>query len=127
MAGNKQSDIKHGALVKVVQKHDQRTGKLTEGTVKDILTKSAFHPHGSQQVLQLNEGVFTLLRTSPDWKHRVLCAHNLSDRVESLHICTAELNLPAGKWRDLVSGREYNLEQESTISLEPYAVLWLKL
>lgn len=32
--------------MKVVQKQDQRTGKLTEGTVKDILTNSASHPHG---------------------------------------------------------------------------------
>ena len=39
-------DIKPGLLVKVVQKQDQRTGKLTEGTVKDILTNSASHPHG---------------------------------------------------------------------------------
>ncbi|UCD79620.1 MAG: YwbE family protein [Desulfobacterales bacterium] len=39
-------DIKPGALVQVVQKQDQRTGKLTEGIVKDILTKSATHPHG---------------------------------------------------------------------------------
>ena len=39
-------DIKPGALVQVVQKQDQRTGKLTEGIVKDILTKSSTHPHG---------------------------------------------------------------------------------
>jgi len=32
--------------VQVVQKQDQRSGKLTEGTVQDILTRSATHPHG---------------------------------------------------------------------------------
>jgi uncharacterized repeat protein (TIGR03833 family) len=32
--------------VKIVLKHDQRSGKLTEGVVKDLLTKSATHPHG---------------------------------------------------------------------------------
>jgi uncharacterized repeat protein (TIGR03833 family) len=42
----KRADIKAGARVQVVQKQDQRTGKLTEGIVKDILTKSATHPHG---------------------------------------------------------------------------------
>lgn len=46
MSGRNRSDIKAGALVKVVQKHDQRTGKLTKGVVKDILTKSSTHPHG---------------------------------------------------------------------------------
>ena len=35
-----------GKIVQVVQKQDQRTGNLTEGTVKRILTSSNFHPHG---------------------------------------------------------------------------------
>ena len=38
--------IKIGQRVRIVLKKDQRTGKLTEGIVKDILTKSAVHPHG---------------------------------------------------------------------------------
>jgi uncharacterized repeat protein (TIGR03833 family) len=38
--------IKKGSLVRIVQKKDQKTGKLTEGVVKDILTRSATHPHG---------------------------------------------------------------------------------
>ena len=32
--------------MRVIQKQDQRTGKTTEGVVRDILTKSAVHPHG---------------------------------------------------------------------------------
>jgi uncharacterized repeat protein (TIGR03833 family) len=39
-------DIRIGAEVLIVLKNDQRTGKLTRGTVKDILTKSPTHPHG---------------------------------------------------------------------------------
>jgi uncharacterized repeat protein (TIGR03833 family) len=39
-------NIKPGLRVLVVLKSDQRSGKLTEGTVKDILTRSAVHPHG---------------------------------------------------------------------------------
>lgn len=38
--------IKIGSKVQIVQKQDQRTGNLTEGTVKRILTSSNFHPHG---------------------------------------------------------------------------------
>lgn len=45
-SGQNRVDIIPGALVKIVLKADQRSGKLTEGTVKDILTKSSFHPHG---------------------------------------------------------------------------------
>ena len=46
MNGQKGADIKPGDKVRVVQKQDQRTGKLTDGIVKDILTKSPTHPHG---------------------------------------------------------------------------------
>ena len=45
-SGQNRVDIVPGALVKIVLKADQRSGKLTAGTVKDILTKSSFHPHG---------------------------------------------------------------------------------
>jgi uncharacterized repeat protein (TIGR03833 family) len=46
MNGQNRKDISPGTLVKIVLKADQRTGKLTSGTVKDILTKSSSHPHG---------------------------------------------------------------------------------
>ncbi len=46
MNGNKRSNIKPGLHVRIVLKRDQVTGKLTEGIVKDILTKSSTHPHG---------------------------------------------------------------------------------
>ena len=46
------SNIIPGLFVRIVLKHDQRTGKLTEGIVKDILTKSATHPHGIKVRLQ---------------------------------------------------------------------------
>ena len=42
----KRSKIKAGLWVRVVQKQDQRTGKLTEGVVEKLLTKSPSHPHG---------------------------------------------------------------------------------
>ena len=44
--GQNRKDIRPGLEVSIVLKQDQRTGKLTRGIVKDILTKSAFHPHG---------------------------------------------------------------------------------
>lgn len=45
-------EIKIGCMVKIVQKQDQRTGKVTEGTVKKILTSSNFHPHGIKVELE---------------------------------------------------------------------------
>ena len=52
MDGTKRSDITIGAKVFVVQKQDQRTGKVTEGVVKRILTNSPQHPHGIKVMLE---------------------------------------------------------------------------
>jgi uncharacterized repeat protein (TIGR03833 family) len=44
--GRTRNHIRPGVYVRIVQKRDQRSGKLTGGTVREILTSSAFHPHG---------------------------------------------------------------------------------
>jgi uncharacterized repeat protein (TIGR03833 family) len=46
MNGMNRCDIKAGLQVSIVLKQNQRSGKLTKGIVKDILTKSPTHPHG---------------------------------------------------------------------------------
>ena len=51
----KRIDVKIGMLVKIVMKEDQRTGELTEGIVKDILTESPKHPHGIKVRLESDE------------------------------------------------------------------------
>ncbi len=55
MDGRKRADIKPGDRVQVVQKQDQRSGRLTEGIVQTILTRSAAHPHGIK--VRLESGV----------------------------------------------------------------------
>lgn len=55
MDGRNRADIKPGAHVKIVQKQDQRSGKMTEGIVADILTKSPSHPHGIK--VRLTNGI----------------------------------------------------------------------
>ncbi|MDD7998953.1 YwbE family protein [Bacillus cereus] len=52
MNGQKRSNIAPGIEVDIVLKQDQRTGKLTRGIVKDILTNSPSHPHGIKVRLQ---------------------------------------------------------------------------
>lgn len=46
MNGQLREDIKIGSKVKIVEKQNQRSGELTPGIVKDILTNSKTHPHG---------------------------------------------------------------------------------
>lgn len=50
--GKNRADVKVGAKVKIVLKADQRTGRLTEGVVMRLLTKSNFHPHGIKVMLE---------------------------------------------------------------------------
>ncbi|WP_066631135.1 YwbE family protein [Labilibacter marinus] len=54
-AGNQRKNIQIGVEVEVVQKHHQRTGELTTGIVKRILTNSSNHPHGIK--VQLQSGI----------------------------------------------------------------------
>jgi uncharacterized repeat protein (TIGR03833 family) len=55
MEGTKRSQIRSGVRVAIVLKQDQATGQLTEGTVRDILTKSPTHPHGIKVRLMSGE------------------------------------------------------------------------
>lgn len=55
ISGNFRANIKIGAEVEIVQKHHQRSGELTKGTVKRILTNSPKHPHGIKVQLKTGE------------------------------------------------------------------------
>jgi glycosidase len=91
----------------------------------------AFHPHGGQRVVTLNEAVFALLRTALDGNGQVLCLHNVSDRVQSVHLLPTELGLAAGNWQDLLTGEVHAVGHNGgqngwTLSLPPYAVRWIR-
>ena len=68
MDGRKLADVRPGEKVDIVLKKDQRTGHLTRGMVKDILTKSATHPHGIK--VRLTDGqvgrVKKIIAAAPD-------------------------------------------------------------
>ncbi len=55
MNGQQRKDIRSGMSVAIVLKLDQDTGRLTDGIVRDILTKSATHPHGIKVRLMSGE------------------------------------------------------------------------
>jgi uncharacterized repeat protein (TIGR03833 family) len=55
MNGKSRAEIRPGSEVAVVQKKDQRSGELTRGRVRDILTKSPTHPHGIKVRLESGE------------------------------------------------------------------------
>jgi uncharacterized repeat protein (TIGR03833 family) len=53
--GNSRNNIKIGAEVEIIQKNHQRSGELTAGIVKRILTNSSNHPHGIKVMLVTGE------------------------------------------------------------------------
>jgi uncharacterized repeat protein (TIGR03833 family) len=53
--GTERKNIRPGSKVKIIQKQHQRTGQLTEGVVRDILTKSAVHNRGIK--VRLDNGI----------------------------------------------------------------------
>lgn len=55
MNGTERKNIMPGYTVRIIQKQHQRSGELTEGIVKDILTKSPSHPHGIK--VRLDNGI----------------------------------------------------------------------
>jgi len=77
----------------------------------------AFHPHGTQTVLNLHPSVFALERLSPDEKSRVLCLQNVSEKKLSF-----TTNYKSAK--NLFTGQEIQI---SNITLEPYQVLWINM
>jgi sucrose phosphorylase len=88
----------------------------------------AFHPNSKQQVLQLNDRVFALHRTSHDSNSQVLCLHNVSDQQQKLRISRTEQDLPPGEWRELLTGESLRADQEHiTLTVPPYAVWWLSI
>jgi len=62
--GRQRNNIIPGVRVKVVQKQHQRSGELTEGVVKDILTKSPNHPHGIK--VRLEDGTVGRVKAIED-------------------------------------------------------------
>lgn len=70
MNGQNRADVKVGATVKIVLKSDQRTGKLTEGIVARLLTKSSFHLHGIKVLLE--NGQVGQVQEIVEWKMQSL-------------------------------------------------------
>jgi uncharacterized repeat protein (TIGR03833 family) len=52
LEGTRRADVKPGIEVRVELTEDKRTGRLTEGTVKEVLTSSPNHPHGIKVMLE---------------------------------------------------------------------------
>ncbi|MBI5841232.1 MAG: sugar phosphorylase [Chloroflexi bacterium] len=84
----------------------------------------AFHPHGNQEIVNSSSGVFGLLRSSPDGKDRVLCLHNVSDRVQILDPKNiSAFEKLSAQPADIISERE--IQPDQPLVIQPFQTLWI--
>jgi len=96
--------------------------------IRQRVHHSAFHPNGSQRVVNLNPALFCVLRTSPDGRESVLCIHNVSDEDRPVRVGPDVLSFSGrAQVRDLVSGRVFprGVTGDLVLLVAPYQVLWL--
>jgi sucrose phosphorylase len=83
--------------------------------LKQRISHPAFHPNGSQEIVDINPALFALWRRSPNGRASLFCLHNVSENI-------VVTTLPSGQYIELLEGDIY--EEEAT--LRPYQCLWLQ-
>lgn len=88
----------------------------------------AFDPHGGQQVVEVGEAIFALLRISLDASQRVLCLHNISDHPQDITVdLQGLLGSSTGRITDLISDHALDELLNGNLVLKPYQTLWLRI
>ena len=87
-------------------------------------SEKAFHPNGKQEVLFLKKGIFSLLRTSPDGKEKIIALHNVTDNIQKFCFTKNQYGLNKKEYFDIISEKTINVEK---IFLTPYQIMWLKI
>ncbi len=89
--------------------------------------KRAFHPFGGQKILNIVPEIFSILRTSPDGKEKILALINISTKVCHLKIPLADLDSDETYWYDIVSSVEWMSDEGVlNINMHPYDIVWLE-
>jgi len=110
---------------------DSRTSRVFNG-YKHLLNvrKSipAFNPLGDQRILNLDPGVFSLIRTSPDEKDRVICLTNVTSRRRVITLSLFDFDWLNDKyWIDNISDAEHEVRDSNLqLDLDVYQSIWLK-
>jgi sucrose phosphorylase len=89
---------------------------------------SAFHPHGTQKVLDCGEAIFALLRLSPDGSQRVLCLHNIACQSQTATINLNDVSrVRSEQFTDLITSERISEVLNGKLVLKPYQTLWLRI
>ncbi|HAJ32771.1 MAG TPA: sugar phosphorylase [Candidatus Atribacteria bacterium] len=87
-------------------------------------SEKAFYPNGKQEVLFLKKGIFSLLRTSPDGKEKIIVLHNITDNMQKCCFIKNQYGLNKKEYFDIISEKTIDIEK---ISLTTYQIMWLKI
>jgi glucosylglycerate phosphorylase len=89
---------------------------------------SAFHPYGSQQIVDCGKAIFSLLRCSPDENQRVLCLHNISDQAQNVKVNWNDVaNTSLDRLVNLINNEQIKGPLNDKLVLQPYQTLWLRM
>ncbi len=119
--------FKYDKLKEDLVNSDSREYKIfTEFTKLIYIRKSekAFHPNGKQEVLFLKKEIFSLLRTSPDGRKKIIALHNVTNNMQKFCFTKNQYGLNKKECFDIISEKTINIEK---ISLKPYQIIWLKI
>ena len=119
--------FQYDKLKKNLENSDSREHKIFTEFIKLIhkrKSEKAFHPNGKQEVLFLKKGIFSLLRTSPNGKEKIMVLHNVTDNIQRYCFTKNQYGLNKKEYFDIISEKAINVEK---ISLTPYKIMWLKI
>ncbi|MEJ5202829.1 MAG: sugar phosphorylase, partial [Anaerolineales bacterium] len=92
--------------------------------LKARASSAAFHPQGTQKILDLSGQLFAFERISPQSKQRVLCLHNVSNQELIIQI---PKEYRSAQWKDLLHPKRPVFSNLSSLQLSPYQVFWLEM
>ena len=119
--------LPYDKLKKDLENSDSREHKIFTEFMRLIhkrKSEKAFHPNGKQEVLFLKRELFSLLRTSPDAKERIIALHNITDNIQELCLIKNQYHLNKKHYYDIISEKIIDIEK---ILLGPYQIMWLKV
>jgi sucrose phosphorylase len=94
--------------------------------VRQRVNTPAFHPNGRQKVLTGNDGVFAVLRESPNGQQIVLALTNVTGEPQEFRCDRADLGTRVSRWMDLLSRRKHAIALDCPrLTVPPYGVMWL--
>jgi sucrose phosphorylase len=122
--------VEEDDLIRALEDPDSKLPVIREQLMpvfRARVQEEAFHPGGEQIVLQLNTGVFSVLRISPSTKERILSLISVSSKAQQIDISLSLLSCSETLWTDVVSKREYTFTDGAlSLILKPYEIVWIK-